>query len=1452
MDGQTATPEIKGLPPGAIVKPLANKPALDTSKIKGLPQGAVVKPITSQDDAMPPELAGPSVQELASSNPHNEGLYHMKDKDGHSYAVPFSKVEEAGDNWRNMFVDEKEAEQYEKDKRSEGNPLSVANMRKNISKEERDVKKTGHVANDYVLRPLVNTANAAARTVVEPVIDYIDNGTASREELEKRGQQEWENSAFGRAEADKRKNVPIGEVAKDVAQVAGDAVPIIPVGTQGRQIAHEVTHGHKMDAATDLAGMGLVAGLTHGIAKTVPTELPSPTETLRRAVGTDVRATEDLIRKTKTANEKAALAYKEASPEQKAAIDKVREENDAAKAEHDKKVEAIRKENEEKQDAHDVAIDQRNKAVAKKVDFSRKMGELKSRIFPKNSASRLKVIQDAAKQYFNRGYDTLGRLTSKQRGDLTTLSSLLDDAESKVQGSDTNVAIFNDIRKRINGEKSSQTPPPREEWEAMSPDEQAAWRKNKANSGISYEDLRGYFRELGKLIGSDSTPGDIKTAAGVMRDGLEKMQADLAEKSGLRAKNLHDKLSREYRDYAETMLDKGSPVTKMLNAKDADAALKVFEGMTPFQKSYALDLLKGTGEHSDWLRRTERVEGGVGEDGDGEEGVSKPHDGGKILTPVESRAKAAVEAAQEKLNKAKEYLKNPPEIDTLQPGWEEGQKKAVARAEEELGKAKADADAKAKKPPPDPKGKRRLRNMRNYRQETSGLVRNYLDAQQGHDSLTVSDKPPKPPKLTAISPERLRLEKQEAIDNFFEKLRKNRVRVGVAGVGTIGLAEFVSHAMGLGNAGVELAGGALMMASAFGPSLMMKLLKFPGVVESLKVITKADEKALAKLPANQRVVVEENIIGMTQHAKAEGIIKPSDPTPLMKFAKQDLPKAKEEAAKAKEEPKPEPPPEEPPPVPPKPGTPPDSPATQSAVAEPKPDAREALSDFMEQVGTRIARETHGQGILDDMDEAGESPADVAKKFWKETYFNMPAEAQQVMQKQVRALTGMKPGDVIGVKADGTHIIAKDWMDIANQALDLPDKVEHLEGPERGFVAMMKDAVDRFGKAPEPPPAPTPKTAAPKTLEGSTTPKPVSPQSAEVVTPPPAEPAPTGRQPEAVPSRRLEDLHLDPKRFQYKLGGNKAGVTDSLSDARWNQDLADPIHIWEDPADGKEYVVNGHHRYELARNAGAEHINVASIDNTQVKTAAEARHYGAMKNIADGNGTAVDAAKFFRDSGFGIEDLKKEGLSLKKSVANEGLALSRLSDELFDRVVDGDIDPKIGAAIGEATELASDQEAILKDIKRKEKSGTKVTPDQIRESARLVKAAPSFNQTTQDLFGEHNETRNLFVEMGEVSDYIQKQLASEKRVFGSVSDKARGEQLSKGGNVIKPEENAKIANSAAQQRELYSKRSLQAGPIHSALKEAAERLAEGDSPNEVKQSAYKEIREHLAEELGETE
>jgi hypothetical protein len=196
--------------------------------------------------------------------------------------------------------------------------------------------------------------------------------------------------------------------------------------------------------------------------------------------------------------------------------------------------------------------------------------------------------------------------------------------------------------------------------------------------------------------------------------------------------------------------------------------------------------------------------------------------------------------------------------------------------------------------------------------------------------------------------------------------------------------------------------------------------------------------------------------------------------------------------------------------------------------------------------------------------------------------------------------------------------------------------------------------------------------------------------------------------------RVADLKVDPKRFQYKLNTDAEGTTHLLKGRRWNPELAGTISVWRDPADGQMYVVNGHHRFELARSQGVDRMNVMRLDAT---TAAAARVVGALQNIAEGRGTPVDAAKFFRDSGYTVKRLDRLGVSLGEATARNGLALAKLSDRLFDDVVSGKMRPGRGIAIGEATESPAQQDALLQLIDKAEARGRKVTDETVEEQRR---------------------------------------------------------------------------------------------------------------------------------------
>lgn len=326
----------------------------------------------------------------------------------------------------------------------------------------------------------------------------------------------------------------------------------------------------------------------------------------------------------------------------------------------------------------------------------------------------------------------------------------------------------------------------------------------------------------------------------------------------------------------------------------------------------------------------------------------------------------------------------------------------------------------------------------------------------------------------------------------------------------------------------------------------------------------------------------------------------------------------------------------------------------------------------------------------------------------------------------------------------------------------------------------------------------------------------------------------------VGTMKTSELKLAPNRFQYKLGTDAEGVSSLLKEQdKFNPDLAGVISIWRDPHDGKFYIVNGHHRFELAKRTGQKTIPVRHI---AAPDAEQARSIGALQNIAEGRGTPVDAAKFFRDSRVSPEHLKDVGISLGEATARQGVALSRLDTPLFNKVVSGDLRLGRAVAIGEATDDPAEQKAILNLVDKKEARGQKISDGVLSELIRFVKESGREKETTTDLFGSQEITKSLALEKAEISDYIRQQLSKDRKLFGFVSKEGRAEDLARAGNKIEVEKSKEFSTSAQQAEEIYNRLSSRGGEIADILDEAARRLADREDVAGVKSDAYRRIRE----------
>ncbi len=327
-----------------------------------------------------------------------------------------------------------------------------------------------------------------------------------------------------------------------------------------------------------------------------------------------------------------------------------------------------------------------------------------------------------------------------------------------------------------------------------------------------------------------------------------------------------------------------------------------------------------------------------------------------------------------------------------------------------------------------------------------------------------------------------------------------------------------------------------------------------------------------------------------------------------------------------------------------------------------------------------------------------------------------------------------------------------------------------------------------------------------------------------------------------------EISTDPIRFQFKLDAiGKGGTTDEFRETRtWNPDLAGVLAVWKDPADGKTYVVNGHHRLELAQRLGAPKIEVRQIE---AASAMEARATGALINIAEGRGTSIDAAKFMRDTGRTAADMEAVGISLKGKVAKEGSALAKLSPRIFADVTAGELQPARAAIIGEGLESEADQNAAYDLIANAESRGKTLTNTAIGELIRRVKGAERIVEQNQTLFGIEEMTQNLAVEEAQLSDSIRQRLSREKRLFSTVGNESAAKQLGAAGNQIDAEANRNFAQQVEQALAVYDTLSMRSGPVSDAIREGAKQLAAGQSAKAVNEQAYNAVRDAVTKLIG---
>lgn len=321
--------------------------------------------------------------------------------------------------------------------------------------------------------------------------------------------------------------------------------------------------------------------------------------------------------------------------------------------------------------------------------------------------------------------------------------------------------------------------------------------------------------------------------------------------------------------------------------------------------------------------------------------------------------------------------------------------------------------------------------------------------------------------------------------------------------------------------------------------------------------------------------------------------------------------------------------------------------------------------------------------------------------------------------------------------------------------------------------------------------------------------------------------------------------VDAKRFQFKAGGDTEGVTDRLKGVEEWDPMRAGISVIYEQADGARFIVDGHQRLALAKRIGDDAtLNAIVLREADGVTVADARQRAALKNIAEGTGTSLDAAKVFRE--MGPEALSEmPGLPPQSALVRTARSLAELEQDAFEYVANA-LKPEqyaMASIVGELIQAGPEQLAAIRALVESN-PGTLL---QARFIVEQIRAAGFETTETMDLFGGQTISETLFKERARILDNAIKRLKKDKATFRTLVE--RESEISGAGNVLERQSNLERLGEDEETIQTLSRLANTKGPISDALNEAARKLKNGERVDSVTRDFLAAARRPADEQRG---
>lgn len=353
-----------------------------------------------------------------------------------------------------------------------------------------------------------------------------------------------------------------------------------------------------------------------------------------------------------------------------------------------------------------------------------------------------------------------------------------------------------------------------------------------------------------------------------------------------------------------------------------------------------------------------------------------------------------------------------------------------------------------------------------------------------------------------------------------------------------------------------------------------------------------------------------------------------------------------------------------------------------------------------------------------------------------------------------------------------------------------------------------------------------------------------PKRAEPVpVPPPTGPAPEAAGPTgAYVMLDPDQVKVDPARFQFKASDER-GVTGALQGTdKWEPLLANPVLVWQD-TDGQLYIGDGHQRHDLAtraKAAGQQDVQMPAriLRAADGYTPDSIKVLAAYKNIAEGSGSAIDAAKILRNPSALPDGVTLPTLPPKSALVQQAMALKNLSPEAFGAVENGVIAPEHAAQIGALISDPTEQMAAIDTLVRARPANI----NQARLMVQDIKNSGFLKGNQTSLFGNEDFARSLVPERAQILDNAMQTL---RRTRGLFKAAVEGESdLTAAGNKMSTEANANARTDNERLLDILQRDATTKGPISDALNGAAADLAGGKPRAGVTSAFLARVRQIL--------